>query len=112
MNKRQNNVAASPLSRLRGNAFACMDRLPPSVRRALHEAVVDWCTLEMRWRLNRLLKSGATPKEAEDWIVNFIRQADAEELSRFAHRWPKRFGTYPHVAASGTPVRYDEARRR
>ena len=104
----RNNRAAAPLSDFRGSAMAAFDRLPPELRRALHEAVIKWDPRETRRDLNRRLKYGETYAAAIAAEVAEIRSADEREVRAFAFHWPSRFGRYPHIAAAATILRYHE----
>lgn len=105
-----NVVSAAQNSRLRGNVLSAMDRLPAPIRRALHEAVNDWDPREIRWFFNKRIKAGWPEAIAVAAEIASIAHADATEIARFAHRWPARFGEYPHLAADATILRYDEGR--
>lgn len=102
-----NGIAASPLSRFRGDPMACFDRLPAPIRAALHEAVVKWDPRVVRWDLNKRLRSGMSEDDAVAASVRDLRDADADEVKLFAHLWPARFGRYsPHWNAGATIQRY------
>jgi hypothetical protein len=106
-----NDISALSRSRFRGDEWACFDRLPAVLRRALHEGVTDWCALEVRWSLNKRLKGGVAPELAVEMEAMAVRDADAEELAIEARRWPARFGRHPHTAAGASILRYGGARR-
>jgi hypothetical protein len=89
-----------------------MDRLPPPIRAALHEGVVDWDPLVLRWQLNKLLAAGVTEGKAVETVVAWVRDWDRQEVKLFAHHWPARFGRYtPHVNAGATILRYGDRGR-
>jgi len=104
-----NNVVASAKdSRRKGDRWKAFDTLPTPVRRALHEANVDWCALESKAAISRFMKSGLHPETAALSEVDDIMDADVHEAQRFARTWPKRYGAYPALAARSTMMRYDE----
>lgn len=98
-------------SGFRGDAWAAFDRLPPALRRALHEAVIDWCPLQERWLLNKRLKAGMTPEAAIAEALEVLRRDERAEIALFACHWPARLGRYPHVGANATVLRYGERAR-
>ena len=107
-----NNVGAAPASKFRGDPLAAMDRLPATLRRALHEAVVEWDPRWVRWELNRQVKAGIPPDVAAAVIAAALRRDDEWEVLHFARCWPARFGAgTPHAQARATILRYDEAAR-
>jgi Family of unknown function (DUF6525) len=108
-----NNIAAAPFLKLRGNPLIALDRLPPTLRRALWESVVEWDPRELRRELNRLVKTGVPMSLAIQHLLESIRRADQIEIAEFSRRWPSRFGAYPHVAAGATlqPYERQPARR-
>jgi len=106
-----NARGTAPQSRFRGDPLAALDRLPPLIRRALHEALLPWSPLEERWHLNKMMKAGLSEAEAVERLVQHIRDADAREAAAMRHAWPARFGRCPAIAADATIMRYDEADR-
>ncbi|NCY23533.1 MAG: hypothetical protein EBX37_01355 [Alphaproteobacteria bacterium] len=47
-----NSTATKPYSKLKGDPYRAYEALPIEVRRALQEALVDWCPLRAReWHL-------------------------------------------------------------
>lgn len=104
---RKNNVSAAELSGFRGNVWSAFDRLPQPIRRALHEAIGPWDPREVRWSLNKRLKAGQEESAAVAVEIELIRLNDEAEVNAFQHRWPSRFGKYPHVAAGATILRYE-----
>lgn len=102
-----NGISAARRSTFRGNELAAMDRLPTPIRRALWESVVDWDPCVVRWHLNQDLKAGLALDEAVAVQIVAIYDDEAEEINRFAHHWPSRFGKYPHVAAEVSIQRYE-----
>lgn len=101
----------APESRFRGDPMAALDRLPPALRRAIHEGLLPWDPCAERWKLNRLLKRGVPQADAVDDLVRGIRLADQTEAAAMRCAWPSRFGVCPAIAANATILRYDEAER-
>jgi hypothetical protein len=104
-----NSTSNLRTSAFRGDPWAAFDRLPPAPRRALHEAVIDWCPLQERWLLNKRLKAGMTPEAAVAEALELLRHDERAEIALFAGHWPARLGRYPHVGANAT-VSHDERR--
>jgi len=105
--RQDQNVAAGRKSHFRGNYWSCFDSLPAALRAAHHEAVVDWCPLEDRWVLNKMLKAGRSLDEAVAALVAATHNADADELVAFGRMLPRSFaGVSPHVAAGVSVQRY------
>ncbi len=98
-------------SHFRGNPLAAFDRLPPALRRALHESTIDWCPLQERWMLNKRLKAGVGTETAIAEALEVLRRDEQAEMALFAGHWPARRGRYPHVGASATVLRYNERAR-
>jgi len=107
-----NAVSFVPTSKIRGNRQDAFDALPARVRRALMEANLAWCPLEIAQALKRRENLTKDKNSLEIFMVNFIRFLDENEIEMFAAKWPERFGEYPHVAAKATIMRYDERRKR
>ena len=84
-----------------------MDRLPPSLRRLMHETTIEYDPREVQWRLNSLIKAGAPAQVAETLLVESYLQDEKKELREFALHWPSRLGQYPAVAAGASVMRYD-----
>lgn len=102
-----NTAAARPRSALRGDPYRALEELPAEVRRALHEALVDWCPLRAReWHLHLLRRERLRPAEAASLLVRKIRGLDHAEVRDFARAWPKGAEAYPHLAAEATLQRY------
>lgn len=100
-------MARRPLSRLKGDPYRAYEQLPPEVRRALQEALVDWCPLRTReWHLHLLRQPRMRPAQAASVLVQTIRGEDQAELAAFAHTWPAGAAAYPHLAAEATLQRY------
>lgn len=102
-----NTAATRPRSKLRGDPYQALEALPAEVRRALHEALVDWCPLRAReWHLHLLRREGLRPAQAASCLVRTIRGLDHAEVAAFAGTWPAGAGAYPHLAAGATLQRY------
>ena len=102
-----NSVAAKPYSKLKGDPYRAYEELPVEVRRALQEALVDWCPLRAReWHLHLLRQQRLRPAQAASFLVQTIRRYDHAEVAAFARAWPKGAQTYPHLAADATLQRY------
>lgn len=105
-----NNTATKPRSPLKGDPYRAFEALPTEVRRALQEALVDWCPLRAReWHLHLLNKQRLRPAQAARLLVRTIRRMDHAEVAAFARAWPKGARAYPHLAASATIQRYTGA---
>jgi hypothetical protein len=111
MNRTTNNVGAAPGSRLRGNDWDALDKLPRDLRRALWDGVLDWSTLQVRYDFKKLLKSGYSEQEAVAIVTRDIRRGDADEIEELSHYWPSRFGPYPHLAACASLQSYERTTR-
>ena len=107
-----NTTAAAPISNFRGNVWSAFDRLPVTLRHALHESLVEWDPRETRWQLNKLIKSGLSENKASTVVARWIARSDEIEIVKFSHCWPSRHGAYPHLAANASILRYDARRRR
>jgi hypothetical protein len=102
-----NSTAAKPYSKLRGDPYQAYQELPAEVRRALQEALVDWCPLRAReWHLHLLRRQRLRPAQAASVLVETIRKHDHAEVAAFARTWPKGAQAYPHLAAGATLQRY------
>jgi len=102
-----NNTATKPYSKLKGDPYQAYEELPGEVRRALQEALVDWCPLRAReWYLRLLRHAGLRPAEATFFLVQTIRRHDHAEVAAFARGWPKGLQAYPHLAAGASLQRY------
>ncbi len=102
-----NSTATKPFSKLKGDPYQAYDELPLEVRRALQEALVDWCSLRAReWHLHLLREQRLRPAQAASFLVQTIRRHDHAEVAAFARTWPKGPKAYPHLAAEATLQRY------
>ncbi len=102
-----NTAATRPRSPLRGDPYRALEELPAEVRRALHEALVDWCPLRAReWLAHLQRREGLRPARAAAALVLAIRRLDHAEVVAFAGRWLKGAAAYPHLAAGATLQRY------
>jgi hypothetical protein len=102
-----NSMATKPYSKLKGDPYRAYEELPAEVRRALQEALVDWCPLRAReWHLNLLRQQRLRPAQATSFLVQTIRRHDHAEVAAFARTWPKGPQAYPHLAAGATLQRY------
>jgi hypothetical protein len=102
-----NSTAAKPYSKLKGDPYRAYEELPFEVRRALQEALVDWCPLRAReWHLHLLRRQRLRPAQAASVLVQTIRKQDHAEVAAFAKSWPKGARAYPHLAAAATLQRY------
>jgi hypothetical protein len=102
-----NNLATRPYSKLKGDPYRAYEELPLEVRRALQEALVDWCPLRTReWHLHLLRRKRLRPAQAAALLVQTIRRQDHAELAAFARTWPKGPLAYPHLAAGATLQAY------
>ncbi|MGK7865450.1 DUF6525 family protein [Falsiroseomonas sp. E2-1-a4] len=102
-----NSTATKPFSKLEGDPYQAYDELPLEVRRALQEALVDWCSLRAReWHLRLLREQRLRPTQAASFLVQTIRRHDHAEVAAFAKTWPKGPRAYPHLAAEATLQRY------
>jgi TRAP-type C4-dicarboxylate transport system substrate-binding protein len=99
-----NSVAASRISHFRGNEMAAYDRLPPPIRRALQQAVIEWDARWIRWLFNKSKKVYPQQISIEKMVI-LIQESDDNEIELFKNHWPARFGKYPHVAAQATILR-------
>lgn len=103
----ENSTATSPYSKLKGDRYRAYEELPLEVRRALQEALVDWCPLRTReWHLHLLRQQRLRPAQAASFLVQTIRRHDNAEVAAFARTWPKGAKAYPHLAAGATLQRY------
>ncbi|TPG55729.1 hypothetical protein EAH89_14310 [Roseomonas nepalensis] len=102
-----NSMAAKPYSKLKGDPYRAYEELPAEVRRALQEALVDWCPLRAReWHLHLLRRERLRPAQAAHFLVQTIRGQDHAEVAAFARTWAKGAQAYPHLAAGATLQRY------
>ena len=102
-----NSMAAKPYSKLKGDPYRAYEELPVEVRRALQEALVDWCPLRAReWHLHLLRRERLRPAQAASLLVQTIRGHDHAEVAAFARTWPIGGQAYPHLAAGATLQRY------
>ncbi|MBP0495398.1 DUF6525 family protein [Pararoseomonas indoligenes] len=102
-----NSMASRPYSKLKGDPYRAYEELPAEVRRAMQEALVDWCPLRAReWHLDLLRRQRLRPAQAAFFLVQTIRKQDHAEVASFARTWPKGAQAYPHLAAEATLQRY------
>ena len=102
-----NSTSTKPYSTLKGDPYRAYEDLPAEVRRALQEALVDWCPLRAReWHLHLLRQQRLQPAQATSFLVQTIRKNDHAEVAAFARTWPKGAQAYPHLAAGATLQRY------
>lgn len=102
-----NSTAAKPYSRLKGDPYRAYEELPVEVRRALQEALVDWCPLRAReWHQQLLRQKRLRPAQASFALVQAIRGQDHAEVAAFARTWATGAKAYPHLAAGATLQRY------
>lgn len=102
-----NSMAARPYSKLKGDPYRAYEELPAEVRRALQEALVDWCPLRAReWHLHLLRRERLRPAQAARFLVQTIRGQDHAEVAAFARTWANGAPAYPHLAAGATLQRY------
>jgi len=102
-----NSMATKPYSKLKGDPYRAYEELPIEVRRALQEALVDWCPLRAReWHIQLLRQRKLRPAQATSLLVQAIRSQDHAEVAAFAKTWPKGPKAYPHLAAGATLQRY------
>lgn len=95
--------------KMRGDEWKALEKLPPAVRRALHEATVNWSPLPFA-KSGRDHARRCPSGDTASFLVGAIESCDRGELSRASRDWRERHGAeYPHVAAGATPIRYDEA---
>ncbi|MFC7556037.1 DUF6525 family protein [Pseudoroseomonas wenyumeiae] len=98
-------MAAQPYSKLKGDPYRAYEELPGEVRRALQEALVDWCPLRIReWHQH--LRQRLRPAQAASYLVQTIRSQDHAEVAAFAKTWSSGAKAYPHLAAGATLQRY------
>ncbi|RKK05973.1 hypothetical protein EBE87_18195 [Pseudoroseomonas wenyumeiae] len=102
-----NSMAAQPYSKLKGDPYRAYEELPGEVRRALQEALVDWCPLRIReWHQHLLQRQRLRPAQAASYLVQTIRSQDHAEVAAFAKTWSSGAQAYPHLAAGATLQRY------
>ena len=102
-----NSTATRPRSKLKGDPYRAYEELPVEVRRALQEALVDWCPLRAReWHLRLLRQERLRPAQATFFLIQTIRSQDHAEVTAFARTWPKGAEAYPHQAAGASLQRY------
>jgi hypothetical protein len=102
-----NSTATKPFSKLKGDPYRAYEELPFEVRRALQEALVDWCPLRAReWHQRLLRERRLRPAQVTSFLVQTIRRHDHAEVAAFAKTWPKGAEAYPHLAAEATLQRY------
>lgn len=100
-------MATRPYSTLKGDPYRAYEALPAEVRRALQEALVDWCPLRAHeWHIHLLRRLGLRPAQATHVLVQTIRGQDQAEVAAFARTWAKGPAAYPHLAAGATLQRY------
>ena len=100
-------MATKPYSKLKGDPYRAYEELPAEVRRALQEALVDWCPLRAReWHIRLLGERRLRPAQVTSFLVQTIRGHDHAEVVAFAKTWPKGPKAYPHLAAGATLQRY------
>ena len=100
-------MATKPYSKLKGDPYRAYEELPVEVRRALQEALVDWCPLRAReWHLHLLHRQRLRPAQAASFLVQAIRGHDRADLAAFATTCTKGAQAYPHLAAGATLQRY------
>lgn len=100
-------MATKPYSKLKGDPYRAYEELPVEVRRALQEALVDWCPMRAReWHIHLLRQLRLRPAQATSVLVQTIRSHDHAEVAAFARTWPTGPKAYPHLAASATLQRY------
>lgn len=100
-------MATRPYSKLKGDPYRAYEELPAEVRRALQEALVDWCPMRAReWYVHLLRRLRLRPAQATSLLVQTIRRHDHAEVTAFARTWPDGPNAYPHLAASATLQRY------
>ncbi|MGG5810129.1 DUF6525 family protein [Falsiroseomonas sp. CW058] len=103
-----NSMATRPYSRLKGDPYRAYEELPAEVRKALQEALVDWCPLRAReWHLDLLRRQRLRPAQAASFLVETIRRQDHAEVAAFSRTWAKGAQAYPHLAAGATLQRYE-----
>jgi hypothetical protein len=87
-----NSTATKPYSKLKGDPYRAYEELPVEVRRALQEALVDWCPLRAReWHLHLMRRQRLRPAQAASILVQTIRRHDHAEVAAFARTVPRRF---------------------
>jgi hypothetical protein len=102
-----NSTATKPRSTLKGDAYRAYEELPREARRALQEALVDWCPLRAQeWHQHLLRRMRMRPAEAAAALVQVIRRQDHAEVAAFARGWAKGVAAYPHLAAGASLQRY------
>jgi hypothetical protein len=102
-----NSMATKPYSKLKGDPYRAYEELPVEVRRALQEALVDWCPLRTReWHRDLLQQHRLRPAQAASFLIQAIRRHDHAEVAAFASTWPSGAQAYPHLAAGATLQRY------
>ncbi len=100
-------MATRPYSKLKGDPYRAYEELPLEVRRALQEALVDWCPLRAReWHIHLLRERRLRPAQITSLLVQTIRRHDHAEVTAFAKTWPRGPKAYPHLAAGATLQRY------
>jgi hypothetical protein len=92
-------------------SWDCLDHAPAPIRRALQEAVVDWCPVQCMENIKARLARGERYATAVAAEVEVLIYEDEQDIAAFAAaRWPARFGPYPHLAANATIQRYGRRR--
>lgn len=109
--ERGNVTGAAPLSKLPpGLSWQVFDELPRAIRRALHEANLNWCSGSVAIGYERAIERFGW-QDANHVMVARIRAIDADERRRFADDYEARFSTpYPARAARSTLTRYGRRR--
>jgi hypothetical protein len=93
-------------------SFVAFDRLPKSLRHALHETTVTFepGPIASWWQANRVL---GTPGRMSRIGIRLIRQGEMDDLRDFAGAYRRRYGQMlPHLAAEASILRYDQPRTR
>ena len=112
-----NDVGAAPSYRGRAkiSEMKAFDGLPPVLRAAHQEGVIDWSAQHSRDKMRRAARDRVPSGTAAGILAASLRAGDVREVNAFAQQWPSRFGEYPHLAAGATILRagnYPAARRR
>lgn len=108
-----NAVGSIPVSRRLGDRFEAYDSLPPAVRQALQQAVVDQCPITIRSRYTPIADLVPDEDEAARLYVQCFHMAEEEEIERHSDLYRIQYRTLaPHVAAQASVLRADYRRRR
>lgn len=101
-----NSAAAVPTSTLLGDRFEAYDRLPPSIRDALQQAVTDWCPMTIQLRFTPIAQLVPDTEDAARLYVGCFHSAEAEEIGLHSQRYRIRYNwPAPHVAAEASVLR-------